>query len=233
MIGVKEAVAEGRTALISEAITNPFFWTSDGRNFRRVDKYELHQLYTAIMEGETRPEATKIRRQYVNLAGTMFDFRETFAVNCKRLVDAAMKSQGFGIVVHDDLTANILMAKAEWAAGQSWGNDIRVAYHNIKRQYKYNHAQTPTSLKEIKRAMAVADKERDSRKAKAPGEMAEMVSQGMGILAQLVHTPPASIKESEASLSKSEMESAHAADSSTSGEEAKIGRRHTTKRRPR
>ena len=51
------------------------------------------------------------------------------------------------------------MAKAEWAAGQSWGNKIRVAYHNIKRQYKYNHVQTPTLLKEIKRAMAVADEE--------------------------------------------------------------------------
>ena len=92
MIGVKEAVAEGITALISEAITNSFFWTADGRNFRRVDEYELHQLYTAIMEGATRTEATNIRRQYVNLAGTMFDFRETFAVNCKQLADAAMKS---------------------------------------------------------------------------------------------------------------------------------------------
>ena len=60
-----------------------------------------------------------------------------------------------------------------------------------------------------------------------------MVSQGMKILAQLVHTPPASIKESEAYSSESEMESAHAASSSMSGEEAKRGRRRTTKRRPR
>ena len=49
----------------------------------------------------------------------MFDFREIFTVNCERLAAAAMKSQGFGIVVHDDLTANILMTNAEWAAGQS------------------------------------------------------------------------------------------------------------------
>ena len=32
----------------------------------------------------------------------MFDFCETFAVNCKHLAAAAMKSQGFGIVVHND-----------------------------------------------------------------------------------------------------------------------------------
>ena len=64
------------------------------------------------MEGATRPEATNVRRQYVDIAGTMFDFRETFVVNCEQLAAAAMKSQGFGIVVHDDPTANILMANA-------------------------------------------------------------------------------------------------------------------------
>ena len=166
---MKEAVAEGLTALVGEAITNPVLRTAEGSNFCGVNKYELHQLYTAIMEGEARPEATNIRRQYVNIAGTMFDFRETFAVNCEQLAAAAMKSQGFGIVVHDDLTANILMANAEWAAGQSWGNQICVAYRDIKRQYNYNQAHTANLLKEIKRAMAVADEERDLQKAKAPG----------------------------------------------------------------
>ena len=125
------------------------------------------------------------------------------------------------------------MANAEWAAGQSWGNEICVAYRDIKRQNEYNHAHTATSIKEIKRAMAVADEERDRRKAKVPGEMADMVSQGMESLAQLVHTPPASIKESEPYSIKSEIECAHAADSSTSGEETKRGRRCITKRRPR
>ena len=51
MIGVKEAVAEGITALVGEAITNPVLWTVDGSDFRGVDKYELHQLYMSIMEG--------------------------------------------------------------------------------------------------------------------------------------------------------------------------------------
>ena len=88
------------------------------------------------------------------------------------------------------------MANAEWSAGQSRGNEICIAYRGVKQHYKYNHAHTPASLKEIKRAMAVADKERDHRKARAPGEMADMVSQGMDRLAQFVHTPPASIIES-------------------------------------
>ena len=83
MIGVKEAVAEGITALVGKAITNPVLWTADGRNFCRVDEYQLHQVYTAIMEGADQPEATNIRRQYVDLSGTMFYFRKTFAVNCK------------------------------------------------------------------------------------------------------------------------------------------------------
>ena len=66
VIGVKEAVMEGITALVDEAITNPVLWTADGSDFCGVDKYELHQLYTAIMEGADRPGATNIRRQYVN-----------------------------------------------------------------------------------------------------------------------------------------------------------------------
>ena len=112
VIGVKEAAAEGITALVGKAITNPVLRTADGSEFRGVDMYELHQMYTAIMEGVARPEATNIRRQYVDIAETMFDFRETFAVNCKQLAAAAIKSQGFRIVVHDNLTTNILMANA-------------------------------------------------------------------------------------------------------------------------
>ena len=122
MISVKEAVAEGITVLVGGAITNPVLQTANGSDFHRVDEYELHQLYTSTMEGAAQPEATNIRRQYVDLVGTMLDFRETFAVNCDQLAAAAMKSQRFGIVLHDDLTANILMANAEWAAGKLWGN---------------------------------------------------------------------------------------------------------------
>ena len=110
-------MAEVITALVGKAIANPVLWTADGSDFRGVDEYQLHQLYKAIMEGADRPELTNIRRQYVNLAGTMLDFRETFAVNCEQLAAAAMKYQGFGIAVHNNLMANILMANAEWAAG--------------------------------------------------------------------------------------------------------------------
>ena len=134
VIGVKEAVAEGINALVVEAITNPVLPTADGSDFRGVEEYQLHQMYTAIMEGADRPKAMNIRRQYVDLTGTMFDFRETFAVICEQLAAAAMKSQGFGIVIHDNLMANILMANAEWAAGQLWGNEICVAYRDVKQQ---------------------------------------------------------------------------------------------------
>ena len=66
VIGVKEAVAEGITALVGEAITNPVLRTADGSDFCRVDKSELHQLYMAIMEGAARPEATNIRKHRWN-----------------------------------------------------------------------------------------------------------------------------------------------------------------------
>ena len=42
VMGVKEAVAEGITTLVGEAITYPVLWTADGSDFRGVDEYQLH-----------------------------------------------------------------------------------------------------------------------------------------------------------------------------------------------
>ena len=54
VIGVKEAVTEGITALVGEAITNPVLWTANSSDFHGVNEYQIHQLYTSIMEGAVR-----------------------------------------------------------------------------------------------------------------------------------------------------------------------------------
>jgi len=72
-IGVKEGVAAGITKIVGKDITNPILRTTDGISFMSVDKYQLHQLVTAITEGAERPEATTIRQQFANIAGMVFD----------------------------------------------------------------------------------------------------------------------------------------------------------------
>ena len=68
-----------------------------------MDDYQLHQLLTAITEGAERPEATTIRQQFVNIAGMVFDWRDTVAINVKKFATNAAKTQAYGIGVHDNL----------------------------------------------------------------------------------------------------------------------------------
>ena len=81
-----------------------------------MDDYQLHQLLTAITEGAERPEATTIRQQFVNIAGMVFDWRDTVAINVEKFAKNAAKMPAHGILVHDDLKVVIILANVEWAA---------------------------------------------------------------------------------------------------------------------
>jgi hypothetical protein len=145
-IGVKEGIAKGITKIVGKDITNSILRTTDGSDFKSVDDYQLHQLITAISAGAERPEASNIRRQFVHLAGTVFDWRETVATNVERMATLAVKSQGYGLHVHDDLKAIIILANVEWAAQQKWGLEISVAHRSIVAKFKYNHAHDAASI---------------------------------------------------------------------------------------
>jgi hypothetical protein len=185
-IGVKEGVTAGITKIVGKDITKPILRTTDGIRFKSVDEYQLHQLVTAITEGSERPEATTIRQQFVNIAGMVFDLRDTVAINVKKFATNAAKTQAYGIRVHDDLKAVVILANVEWAARQSWGTEISVAHRTIKGKYRYDYTHDTASIKEILKVLTGADEARDRRKAPTPGEMAEMVSQGLESLCQLV-----------------------------------------------
>ena len=59
-IGVKEGIAEGITNIVGRDITNPILRTTDNINFKSVDQYQIHQLFTIITEGAERPEFSNI-----------------------------------------------------------------------------------------------------------------------------------------------------------------------------
>ena len=61
-IGVKEGISEGIIKIVRRDIINPILRTTENRNFKSVDQYQIHQLFTAITEGEERPESSNIRR---------------------------------------------------------------------------------------------------------------------------------------------------------------------------
>ena len=229
-IGVKEGVAAGITKIVGKDITNPILRTSDGISFKSVDQYQLHQLITAITEGAERPEATTIRQQFVNIAGTVFDWRDTVAINVEKFATNAAKTQAYGIRVHDDLKAVVILANVEWAARQSWGTEIGVAHRTIKAKYRYDHTHDTASIKEILKVLSGADEARDRRKAPAPGEKAEMVSQGLEHLRQLIQRQPSLSSDS------SDTESAYATTDSEDGGQSRgrsKGRRKSDKKTTR
>ena len=86
-IGVKEGVVEGITKIVGRDITNPILWTTDNRDFKSVDQYHIHQLFTAITEGVELPELSNIRQQFVNIAGIIFYWRETVVTNVEQMAE--------------------------------------------------------------------------------------------------------------------------------------------------
>ena len=59
-IGVKESVSAAITSIGGAQITNPILRTTEGSYFWTVDKYDLHQLLSAVKGGAERPSATTI-----------------------------------------------------------------------------------------------------------------------------------------------------------------------------
>ena len=50
-IDVKEGIVERITKIVGRDITNPILQTTDNINFKSVDQFQIHQLFTVITEG--------------------------------------------------------------------------------------------------------------------------------------------------------------------------------------
>ena len=106
---------------------------------------------------------SKIRRQFVNIAGKIFDWRETVVTNVKQIAAMAAKSLGYGLRVNSNLRAVVILANTGWAAQQTWGAEISFAHCKIVARYKYNHVHNAESIREILRILATEDTARDQR----------------------------------------------------------------------
>ena len=156
VIRVKEGTAEGITKIVGRDITNPILRTTDNSDFKLVDQYQIHQLFTSITEGAERPEFTDIRRQFVNIAGTIFDWIETVGTNVERMAEMVAKLLGYGMLLYINLCAVVILANKEWAVQQTWGAEISVAHHKIVSKYRYNHSNNADSIREVLQILATA-----------------------------------------------------------------------------
>ena len=101
---------EGITKIVRRDITNPILRTTDNSNFKSEDPYQIHQLFTAIMEGGEWPELSNIRWKLVKIAGTVFDWMEAVVTNDKRIAAMSVKFLGYGVCMHNNLRAVVILA---------------------------------------------------------------------------------------------------------------------------
>ena len=115
------------------------------------------------------------------------------------MAELAEKLQGYEVRVHSNLKLVVILAKIEWATQQTWVTEISFTHHKIVTKYRYTHSHDTDSIRKVLRILATADVSQDLRRAKVPGELADMVSQEMKRLHQLVQQQPAPQYHSEIS----------------------------------
>ena len=57
---------------------------------------------------------SNIRQQFVNTAGTIYYWREKVVTNVEWMAEMAAKFLGYGMRVHSDLRAVVILANTEW-----------------------------------------------------------------------------------------------------------------------
>ena len=73
-IGLKEGVAVGISKVFGTDITDTTLRTTDGKDYKTANEYNLYNLMKEVIEGAERPAATDVRKVYVTLCLTKFDF---------------------------------------------------------------------------------------------------------------------------------------------------------------
>ena len=102
-----------------------------------------------------------IRRKFVNIAGEIFDWREAVVTKVEQMAEMSAKSLGYGVRMHIDLRAVVILVNKEWAVQQTWREEISVARQKIIARYKYNHVQDAESIHKILRILATEDATHD------------------------------------------------------------------------
>ena len=109
------------TTIVRAQITNPILRTTYGSGFRIVDKYDLHQLLSAVKGGAKRPLTTSIWQIMVDVMETSFDWRESAATNLEQLSTAIAKAATYGVRFHNDMKGLVITAnKANSAPHPVW-----------------------------------------------------------------------------------------------------------------
>ena len=140
-------------------------------------------LLKTILDAAERPAASDARDEYKAFCATRVDFRGKLVNAVKQFKVKANRTNGYGVIVKDDVLVLIILANIDWAARRTWDTgEFKDAKKAIREKYQAGHVHDATSSSDIMAILAEADEARDLSQANAPTGMALAVDEGLSFL---------------------------------------------------
>ena len=79
-----------------------------------------------------------IHDQLQDILGMTFNFQPKVVADVEQLQAKVAGLNTFGITVHEDIIAFIILVNIEDVSKHEWGSEFRTAMHTIRHQYTYN-----------------------------------------------------------------------------------------------
>ena len=118
--------------IVSAEITNQIVCTTDGSDFRTVDKYALHQLLSAITCGAEQPSATAISQMMAEVMAQNFDWQESAAKNLEKLSTTITKISTYGVLFNNNMKMLVFTENIAYAEQQTGDSKLAQAQSKIK-----------------------------------------------------------------------------------------------------
>ena len=172
VIGAKEGATEAITAKVGTRVTDAVLRTADGTDYKSVDEYELYELVNAVMQNADRPRIRDVHKLLLAAISFNFNFQHRVSDNVAVLRARISRLGSYGITVHDDMLATIILAQVDKAANESWGREIETAVAKLRLRYGYERVHDAQSIADILTELAAADSVRNLAAAPAPSAAA-------------------------------------------------------------
>ncbi len=156
LIGAKEGAVPALTTFVGTNITNTILRQANGY-FKGLDKYTLHELLKAAVDGADRPPATDILDQLLAVFNYAFDMRKKISINMESLQALVVRMSTYGINIGTVQIALVLISNIKLAAKEDYGHDFCSALHKIRAKYPYSYLHDDTSLKDMLQLLNSAD----------------------------------------------------------------------------
>jgi hypothetical protein len=148
LIGAKEGVVKALTTFVGTDITDRILRQAN-EDFKGLDKYTLHELLKAAVNGVDRPPATDIIDQLLAFFNYAFDMRKKISMNMESLQALVVRMSTYGINIGTAQIALVLIANIELASKEDYGCNFCSTLHEIRAKYPYSYPHNDTSLKDM------------------------------------------------------------------------------------